>query len=461
MLCLYLSILAIWKGILCIRRRRRSKKDIEIETICEKDAIENDEKPDKKKCSGKHLILGLVQFILITGTMTFFIYMVNERTEKSCGQLEIPDKWKCQFNHFFNTNHEVKVNQHFNCQSVTNKTFEENLNVIHGYASNMSDKITKVLNVRVSHSPFLNLFENKTKTKLELNSQLSKNESREEDNTQLPKLIQNEVKSFLYIIHKIGKSAHKPDYGKQPNKPASPAIITAMSDENISEGKAFLKNVVRKIYPLQDIQRLVIYDFGLSKDHIDYLAIRCSFCEIRPFPFEKFGNLTIHYALKPLMIGLSLEEFKTVIWADPYIRFQPVYLSNVVKSAQKYGIQAAKNYENVRITNQDVRRNVIKYLGEETCMDTFDEIQSKFLVFSRDSSAYDIVLPWIQSSVGYGEMLKGNLNQSVTSIYNPVEETILDIILNRLYNRNMSSILMDMNDYVYIDKHVIYNAISH
>ncbi|XP_052089036.1 uncharacterized protein LOC127725791 [Mytilus californianus] len=461
MLCLYLSILAIWKGILCIRRRRRSKNDIELKTICEKDVIENDEKREKKKCSGKHFMLGLVQFILISGTMTFFIYMINERTEKSCGQLEIPDKWKCQFNHFFNTNHDEKVNQHFNCQSVTNKTYEENLNVIHGYASNMSDKIKKVLNVKKSHSPLLALFENKTKTTLELNSTISKNESNVDDKSHLPKMIQNEVKSFLYIIHKIGNSPRKSDFGKQSNKPTSPAIVTAMSDENISEGKAFLKNVVRKIYPLQDIQRLVIYDFGLSKDHIDYLTTKCSFCEIRVFPFKKFGNLTIHYALKPLMIGLSLEEFKTVIWADPYIRFQPVYLSNVVKSAQKYGIQAAKNYENVRITNHDVRRNVIKYLEEETCMDTFDEIQSKFLVFSEDRSAYDIVLPWIQSSVGYGEMLKENVNQHAKSIYNPVEETILDIILNRLYNRNMSSILMDMNDYVYIDKHVIYNAVIH
>jgi hypothetical protein len=158
------------------------------------------------------------------------------------------------------------------------------------------------------------------------------------------------------------------------------------------------------------------------------------------------------------MIELAMNEFGTVIWADPYIRFNPVYLRDIVKASQQYGIQVAKNNEKVSITNQEVRHKIIKYLNEEKCMDSFDEIQSKFLVFSQETSAYDVVLPWIRASIGYGNMVKENgdklFKQKVKSIYNPVEETILDIIVNRLYNKHMSKVMVDMNEYAYIDVHL-------
>jgi hypothetical protein len=95
-----------------------------------------------------------------------------------------------------------------------------------------------------------------------------------------------------------------------------------------------------------------------------------------------------------------MNEFGTVIWADPYIRFNPVYLRDIVKASQQYGIQVAKNNEKVSITNQEVRHKIIKYLNEEKCMDSFDEIQSKFLVFSQETSAYDVVLQCIRASIG-------------------------------------------------------------
>jgi hypothetical protein len=60
-----------------------------------------------------------------------------------------------------------------------------------------------------------------------------------------------------------------------------------------------------------------------------------------------------------------MNEFGTVIWADPYIRFNPVYLRDIVKASQQYGIQVAKNNEKVRITNQEVRHKIVKYLNEE------------------------------------------------------------------------------------------------
>jgi hypothetical protein len=50
-----------------------------------------------------------------------------------------------------------------------------------------------------------------------------------------------------------------------------------------------------------------------------------------------------------------------------------VYLRDIVKASQQYGIQVAKNNEKVRITNQEVRHKIIKYLNEEKCMDSFDE----------------------------------------------------------------------------------------
>jgi hypothetical protein len=470
MLCLYLTILGIWKGISYARKRKRSREEL-VQGKSEEINIENgdscDVKPEKKKkCPNKNLILGLIQFILVSGTMAFVIYMINGKTEKDCGNLEIPEKWKCQFNHFFNTNYgEDQGNQHFHCPAVTNKTFHENLAVVHGYARNITDDILKVLNINIlRQSPLLDVFENVTTTPVSQNSTtmtvLTKTQYPEKN--VLPKIIQHEIQTFLYIIHKITKPLHNKIQQKDSRDifdlSTAPAIVTAMSDSNINEGKLFIKNVVRKIYPLQDVQKLIIYDFGLSDKHITILKKRCSFCEFRKFPFEIFANLTIHFALKPLMIELAMNEFGTVIWADPYIRFNPVYLRDIVKASQQYGIQVAKNNEKVRITNQEVRHKINKYLNEEKCMDSFDEIQSKFLVFSQETSAYDVVLPWIRASIGYGNMVKENgdklFKQKVKSIYNPVEETILGIIVNRLYNKHMSKVMVDMNEYAYIDVHL-------
>ena len=453
MLCVYLTMIGIWKAISYCRQRRRPKDGLPKEIDVEKDVEQIEDKPKEKKCCGKHLIFGIVQLVLIFGTMSFFLYMVNDRTEPFCGDLKIPQKWKCQFNYFFNTNNEEPVKHHFNCPFVTNKSFEENLAIVHGYATDMATEVSNVLKVKPSHSPLLTVFKDNINNQTESNSTHPLTNKRK----YLKKYVDNEVKNFLHIIHKVGVVMHVGGKAKveQPQSSA-PAIVTAMSDRNIREGKEFVSNVVGKLHPLQDIQKLVIYDFGLSNENIEFFRQRCTFCDIRKFPFDKFQNIAIHFALKPLMIELALKEFGTVIWADPYIRFLPIYLRNIVKSAQKYGIQVAKNTEKVRITKQTVRDKVVKYLKEDSCMDSFDEIQSKFLVFNQATSVNDIVLPWIRASVGFGGSLKADKEIKSISIYNPVEETILDIIVNRLYNKHMDKIQMNLKDYVYIGQHNIH-----
>jgi hypothetical protein len=60
------------------RKRKRSREEL-VQGKSEEINIENgdsgDVKPEKKKkCPNKNLILGLIQFILVSGTMAFFIY---------------------------------------------------------------------------------------------------------------------------------------------------------------------------------------------------------------------------------------------------------------------------------------------------------------------------------------------------------------------------------------------------
>jgi hypothetical protein len=106
----------------------------------------------------------------------------------------------------------------------------------------------KVLNINIlRQSPLLDVFENVTTTPVSQNSTtmtvLTKTQYPEKN--VLPKIIQHEVQTFLYIIHKITKPLHNKIQQKDSRDifdlSTAPAIVTAMSDSNINEGKLFIK----------------------------------------------------------------------------------------------------------------------------------------------------------------------------------------------------------------------------
>ncbi|KAK3583414.1 hypothetical protein CHS0354_040383 [Potamilus streckersoni] len=135
----------------------------------------------------------------------------------------------------------------------------------------------------------------------------------------------------------------KENESKPKEKLGFPVIATSVDPARPLEQVDQLITSVKKYLPNKHV---VLFDLGLGGSGADSLKQMCNktgICQVRAFPFENFPSHVKYlgtHSYRPICIQEMLNEYGSVIWADPSEYFISGDMDRSIKQAQKVGISA-------------------------------------------------------------------------------------------------------------------------
>lgn len=201
--------------------------------------------------------------------------------------------------------------------------------------------------------------------------------------------------------------------------------------------------------------KFVYFDLGLSKKELAFVTKFCN-CEVRAFPvhmYPPFVSNLFNYAWKPIIIYTMLAEFNFVMWADASLNFfgskNATY--NFFKAAKEVGILGSKR-PNEFSTFYYTKKETFLYLNESPCLFSLGEIGAGLITIWKTAFTWRyIVQPWLACALTENCMSHQNpksllkCKPKIDSLHrcHRLDQSVLGIILQRLFNRNLG--IVDLN----------------
>lgn len=243
------------------------------------------------------------------------------------------------------------------------------------------------------------------------------------------------------------------------NTPDTQIVFTsATSSVNFREIQGLIHNFDQKVTPMFSDLEFIIFDIGLKKSEARLIKKHCN-CRLQKFPFKDYPEhlRTIQTnAWKPLLIQLLLKEYHIVIWVDASIRFHGTPLDRLIHKTVEHGIQVTEGGGSIAVRTHSV---TFKALGETPCMFDRPELQSSLISMYRTPyTLRNIMLPWVSCALQYNCMDFDSALKTVTcldghqwsySACHRFDQSVLGIILTRLFSRDIDSILFNLNDFAF------------
>ena len=246
----------------------------------------------------------------------------------------------------------------------------------------------------------------------------------------------------------------------QPEVPEVPVIVTAASQNHYYEAVALCNNINTDLRELYGNITFIIYDLGLgsSKDRAA-LEKYCG-CQIRPFPFDSFPVHVANvqgYTWKPLVISLMLKEFPFVMWVDTSVRFNASkHIQNLLQMAQICHIQQLTEPDWALAETCDIKtmqflnQNIYDYLNAS-------DVEAGWGVYVRSQFLIKRIMePWVRCALTYGCMLTDTYSfatgcnkgpTKVVSLCHRFEQSVMGIILHKLYGGTIQNVLFGESVY--------------
>ncbi|XP_052801490.1 uncharacterized protein LOC128232143 isoform X1 [Mya arenaria] len=237
------------------------------------------------------------------------------------------------------------------------------------------------------------------------------------------------------------------------NMPKDPVFLSAFSQSHFIEGMDLVKNVstIRKILPNS---KFIIYNLGMSEKHkVKVLAV-CD-CELRLFPFERFPDfvgIMKGYAWKPLAIQLVARDHPFVIWMDASVRFITKDLQPWFDKVRNLGVLASVGHAPVAMRTHPL---TFQTLVEKQCTFREDkEFEATFIMIYGTMFVREYFLkPWVSCALTKGCLVPDespskyiNCNGDASKPHyfdcHRFDQSILSILLLRLYHENIQSHIM-------------------
>jgi len=239
-----------------------------------------------------------------------------------------------------------------------------------------------------------------------------------------------------------------------------PVLVTAASFEHFKESQGLIRSYHNKLLPLHKNIKLIFYDIGLTKPQRDLMVKYCR-CEVRMFPKEEFPEHVSNirtYTWKPIVIQLLLMEYETVMWADSSIRFLGTSLDNDFLQSREKGIRVMIGSS--ALINIQTKKESFDYLREDPCLYDMPEIQTGLLVVNRNNFIMTSVMkPWVSCALSFGCMTFDGSFFALMCLGRPrmhqchrFDQSILSIILTRLFNKNRTIVENSFKDVAVVER---------
>ncbi|KAL3842070.1 hypothetical protein ACJMK2_020135 [Sinanodonta woodiana] len=272
-----------------------------------------------------------------------------------------------------------------------------------------------------------------------------------------PKILTDEINLNKKVIEQYPLEAATPyskGLGLDPladharNRREVPVVVTASSHTHFSESLTMVHYVREVLFKKHGITQIVYFDIGLTFLQRIRMQRACQ-CDFRVFPFQAFPDhvRTIYgFAWKPIAIQLALQDYGSIMWMDSSVRFVRS-LEQVFKSAYKHGIQVTLSFApNTTVSNTDLQ--TFKTLGEEPCSfrNTMETYATWMILHSTPFIAEYVMKPWVSCALIPNCMVVDrvpwscDIDKSTYGACHRFDQSVLSIILNRLYFKKLESI---------------------
>ena len=247
---------------------------------------------------------------------------------------------------------------------------------------------------------------------------------------------------------------------RRPFVPEFPVIVTAASQNHYYEAVALCDSFNTQLRKRNENITFILYDLGLGNARSKDALERYFDCQIRPFPFDSFPVHVTNvrgYTWKPLVISLMLKEFPFVMWVDTSVRFKALkHIQNLLQMTRICHIQQLtepdwKVGETCDIkTMQFLKQNIYDYI------DAID-VQAGWGVYVRSQFLIKRIMePWVKCALTFGCMLTDTYSFNTeckrktskkVALCHRFDQSVLGIILHKLYGRNIKSLLFEEGEY--------------
>ncbi|KAK3585687.1 hypothetical protein CHS0354_020253 [Potamilus streckersoni] len=234
-----------------------------------------------------------------------------------------------------------------------------------------------------------------------------------------------------------------------PN-PKIPVVVTAASSDHFLEVQAQMQNLHSVVLPRYKNLKFIFYDLGLKEHEKEMMKKHCR-CEYRSFPFEKYPDhvkILKGYTFKPLIAQTVLNEYGFVMWIDASIRFTTGELDSLFEIAIKDGVKILEGESGVGYRTDPT---TFKFLREDPCLfaDKNETQTGFFLIYRTRFIVETIMRPWVSCALTSGCMyFPGSQerthceNQNGLGFCHRFEQSVLSIILWRLYHANLERVFI-------------------
>ena len=248
---------------------------------------------------------------------------------------------------------------------------------------------------------------------------------------------------------------------KRVTKSNEPVFLHAASANHFGESQALFKNIHQKVMPKYKNIKLVFYDIGLKPEQLSLFRKHCR-CDIRTFPFDEFPlhvrNIGA-YTWKPILIQLLLQEFDFVMWMDSSVRFNGI-LDSLFFDALQSGFKTMPGGGDIAVRTHS---NTFKVLGEKTCMFVWPGCQGGWVLVKRNKFTLSTIMkPWVSCALQFGCMAQPpplypcdrgrNKPKKEFNSCHRFDQSVLGIILTRLFNYKLQLTLFKVHDYGVISR---------
>ncbi|KAK3083310.1 hypothetical protein FSP39_019165 [Pinctada imbricata] len=263
-----------------------------------------------------------------------------------------------------------------------------------------------------------------------------------------------------YLVRLLLDNAGIEKLSKHPFDTKTPVFVTAASSNHFGELQDLIENLRTNVTRNNETMKMIIYDIGLNETQSQLVRKICE-CEYRLFPFYDYPSyfkILINYTWKPVIIQLVLIEYDFVMWIDSSVRFNGSPLSPLYEEARTVEVKILHGWDPI-IRNTHL--NTFNALGEAPCMFKRREIQAGWILVKRTNFTLRAIMkPWVSCALQFGCMAQDNAeiiilspderNEDQYHVCHRFDQSVIAIILTRLFNDGMDLVYGNMTKYGYI-----------
>ncbi|XP_062614084.1 uncharacterized protein LOC134275805 [Saccostrea cucullata] len=206
-------------------------------------------------------------------------------------------------------------------------------------------------------------------------------------------------------LKRIGSQMYGDTFAGTPSPqelPNIPPVVTAVSSAEFFQIQGLIRDIEDVNKSGKILIKLIIYDLGLYRNEKEIMKKHCN-CDVRSFDAGHYPNHVAVYsnkAYQPIIMQTILEEFGSVMWIDPSVKF---------KEARDLGMLRFRGSHDFFLWEEEIFNSIVAYthpqmfefLGEKRC--TFAEYgmmdTSSIVLYRTNMTWIGIMKPWLKCAL--------------------------------------------------------------